>query len=37
MFLARILGNGNGHLPHNVARYILELKLSDRDKPRCMT
>jgi hypothetical protein len=32
--LARILGNGRGQLPHDMARYILKLKFSDRDKAR---
>lgn len=32
--LARILGNENGQLPAALARYILELKLSERDKAR---
>jgi hypothetical protein len=32
--LARFLTNGNGPLPKNLARYILELTISDRDKAR---
>jgi hypothetical protein len=32
--LARILGNENGQLPHELARYILDLSFSDRDKAR---
>ena len=32
--LARILGNERGQLPHDLARYILDLGFSDRDKAR---
>jgi hypothetical protein len=32
--LARFLTNGNGPLPKNLARYILELTISERDKAR---
>ena len=32
--LARILGNENGQLPHDLARYLLDLNLSERDKAR---
>jgi hypothetical protein len=32
--LARILGNENGQLPEDMARYILTLNISDRDKAR---
>jgi hypothetical protein len=32
--LARILGNENGQLPKGLARYILKLGFSDRDKAR---
>jgi len=32
--LARILGNENGQLPNDLARYILDLNLSERDKAR---
>ena len=32
--LARILGNEQGQLPPEQARYILELGFSDRDKAR---
>jgi hypothetical protein len=32
--LARVLGNGNGELPGEMARYILNLRFSDRDKAR---
>ena len=32
--LARILGNENGHLPKDVARYILDLHVSEPDKAR---
>jgi hypothetical protein len=32
--LARILGNENGQLPQDLARYILTLGFSDRDKAR---
>jgi hypothetical protein len=32
--LARILGNENGQLPQDLARYILALGFSDRDKAR---
>jgi hypothetical protein len=32
--LARILGNENGQLPKDFARYILELGFSERDKAR---
>jgi hypothetical protein len=32
--LARFLGNGDGHLPKDVARYILDLHVSERDKAR---
>ncbi len=32
--LARILGNENGQLPQDLARYILTLGFSDRDNAR---
>jgi hypothetical protein len=32
--LARILDNEDGELPEDVARYILDLRLSERDKAR---
>lgn len=32
--LARVLGNGQGQLPPQIARYILKLGFSDRDKAR---
>src|SRR5438477_11462126 len=32
--LARILGNESGQLPKNLARYILDLHVSERDKAR---
>ena|ERR1035441_1797079 len=32
--LARFLANGNGKLPRDVARYILDLTVSERDKAR---
>ncbi len=32
--LARFLGDGNGQLPEDVARYILALTISERDKAR---
>ena len=32
--LARFLGDGNGQLPKDVARYILDLTISERDKAR---
>ena len=32
--LARSLGDGNGQLPKDVARYILDLTISERDKAR---
>jgi hypothetical protein len=32
--LARILGNENGQLPRDLARSILDLKVSERDKAR---
>ena len=32
--LARILGNENGQLPQDLARYILDLSVSERDKAR---
>ena len=32
--LARVLSNESGQLPPNLARYILELGFSDRDKAR---
>jgi hypothetical protein len=32
--LARILGNENGQLPPDLARYILGLTISERDKAR---
>ncbi len=32
--LARFLGDGNGRLPKDVARYILDLTISERDKAR---
>src|SRR4051794_36808690 len=32
--LARFLGNGNGPLPKDVARYILDLSISERDRAR---
>jgi hypothetical protein len=34
MILARILGNERGQLPRDLARYILGLGFSDRDKAR---
>jgi len=34
MILARILGNENGQLPADMARYILDLRISERDKAR---
>lgn len=34
MILARILGNEEGRLPDDLARYILDLKISERDKAR---
>ena len=34
LILARFLTNGNGPLPKNVARYILSLTISERDKAR---
>jgi hypothetical protein len=33
-YLARFLGNGDGQLPKDVARYILDLHVSERDKVR---
>jgi hypothetical protein len=32
--LARFLGNGDGPLPKDVARYILDPHVSERDKAR---
>lgn len=32
--LARLLGNEGGELPKDVARYILDLDVSERDKAR---
>ena len=32
--LARILGNENGQIPEDLARYILDLNVSERDKAR---
>ncbi len=32
--LARFLGSGDGQLPKDVARYILDLRVSERDKAR---
>jgi hypothetical protein len=32
--LARILGNENGQFPKDLARYILDLDVSERDKAR---
>ncbi len=32
--LARILGNENGQLPRDIARYVLDLNISERDKAR---
>ena len=32
--LARILGNENGQLPSDLARYIVDLQISERDKAR---
>ena len=32
--LARFLGNDDGQLPKDVARYILDLDVSERDKAR---
>ena len=32
--LARVLGNGDGQLPEDLARYIVDLDFSDRDKAR---
>ena len=32
--LARVLGNGRGQLPPDVARYVLNLSFSDDDKAR---
>jgi hypothetical protein len=32
--LARFLGNGDGPLPKDVARYLLDLSISERDKAR---
>ena len=32
--LARFLDDGNGQLPEDVARYILDLTISERDKAR---
>jgi hypothetical protein len=35
--LARIMSEGRGQqLPHNIARYLLDLEFSDDDKPGCM-
>jgi len=34
--LARFLGDGNGQLPKDVARYILDLTISERDKARML-
>ena len=32
--LARFLSDGNGRLPEDVARYILDITISERDKAR---
>jgi hypothetical protein len=32
--LARILGNENGQLPRDIARYVVDLNISERDKAR---
>jgi hypothetical protein len=32
--LARVLGNNDGRLPRQMARYILDVSFSDRDKDR---
>ncbi len=32
--LARVLGNGQAQMPRDLARYILDLGFSDRDKAR---
>jgi hypothetical protein len=32
--LARFLGNGDGQLPEDVARYLLDLTISEQDKAR---
>jgi hypothetical protein len=32
--LARFLDNGNGQIPKDVARYILDIHVSERDKAR---
>ncbi len=32
--LARFLGNGDGQIPKDVARYILDIHVSERDKAR---
>jgi hypothetical protein len=32
--LARILGNKNGQLPREIAGYVLDLNISERDKAR---
>ncbi len=32
--LARILGNKNGQLPRDIARYVVDLNISERDKAR---
>jgi hypothetical protein len=32
--LARLLANENGQLPNHLARYILDLRISERDKAR---
>jgi hypothetical protein len=32
--LARFLGNGDGPLPEDLARYLLDLEISPRDKAR---
>ena len=32
--LARVLGNGQGELPRELAHYVLELGFNDRDKAR---
>jgi hypothetical protein len=32
--LARVLGNGEGQLPSAMARYLLKIGFSDRDKAR---
>ncbi len=34
IILARFLGNGDGQLPNDVARYILDLHVSEGDKAR---